>query len=235
MIEQKNFNTTMLQTDLAKNRAIVYRILAGLYTKPVEIPDLGTLMCWCDMGLKSSESDFPEKLRGGLRDIAAWFAEQNYQPSAECLKEVNSEFVRLFRGLSRQQSPPPPYESVYVDEGHVYGPSTDQVTKKFNQYKLKVPGSEPPDHLPLELDFMRFLCEREVETLENNGSAKECIEEQYMFLDEHLMRWVPSLCENIRKYSQSRLYRGIADFTEAWINCDRDIVDDLREQAANTI
>lgn len=221
----------IVESQLASNRARIYGILADIYSKPVGDSEIDVLRYWCETEIELPEKGLPDMIARGIGLVRAWIEEVNNSQSHDYLSELNTEFVQLFRGLSRHQSPPPPYESVYTDEGVLYGPSTAIVIKKYRQFNLRVQENEPPDHLALELDFMRFLCEREAQAWWLNlDVVRELLEEEYMFLDNHLALWVPALCQNIREFCKTRFYAGIADITEGWIRYDREIIAGLKNE-----
>jgi TorA maturation chaperone TorD len=55
------------------------------------------------------------------------------------------------------------------------------------------------------------------------------LEEEDVFLNEHLASWVGAFCENIRRFDTTGFYGGLADVTEGWIYCDQKIIKGLGE------
>lgn len=217
----------IVHSELAWSRARIYSILASLYSKPADDPEFEVFKHWRDTEADLPEGSFPIEIDRGLEKIKAWLEADCSQPLHERKVKLQSEFIRLFRGLRRGTSPPPPYESVYVDDGVLYGVSTDRVGSKYRQFNLKIESGEPPDHITLELDFMRFLCEKEAKARGSNQAVRNWLEEQNEFLHKHLVQWLPVFCESIRKSCESRFYSGVADLTEGWILCDQEIIRDL--------
>ncbi len=148
-------------------------------------------------------------------------------PTEELCAVLSPEFTRLFRGVSRFNSPPPPYESVYSDNGVLYGASTGRIVEKYRRFHLNARDNEPPDHISLELDFMRFLCENESLAWKTQKEGQDLLKEEDAFIAEHLIKWVPSLCDNIRKFDTTGIYAGLADITEGWLYSDRTVISDL--------
>lgn len=169
---------------------------------------------------------FPPKMKRGLKQISTWLEKRGSEPSE--IAALETEFTRLFRGLGRAKSPPPPYESVYLDSGLLFGPSTQRVADTYRRFRVKGQDNEPPDHITLEMDFMRFLCDREVAAWET-GNAQVLLEEEEAYLREHLVSWVPFFCENVRRFDAAGFYAGLADLTEGWISCDHHIVRNILE------
>ena len=205
---------------LARSRAQIYGILStvcgGL---PGE--QLVRLFSSWNVSEQVSRESLPLKMKRGLKQINTWLEKRGSEPSE--IAALETEFTRLFRGLGRSQSPPPPYESVYLDSGLLYGPSTQRVADTYRRFRVKGQNNEPPDCIALEMDFMRFLCDREVAAWET-GNAQELLKEEDAFLHEHLASWVPAFCENVRRFDTGVFYTGLADLTEGWILCDQQII-----------
>jgi len=86
---------------------------------------------------------------------------------------------------------------------------------------------EPPDHISCELDFMRFMCNKELEAWRNvnKNQAFRLLDAEKHFLEEHLMTWVTRFCENVRAYERLGFYRGWADLTEGWLSFDHQLIE----------
>lgn len=209
---------------LARSRAQIYAILStvcgGL---PGE--QLVRLFSSWNLSQQVSRVSLPLKMKRGLKQVNNWLEKCGSDPSK--IAALETEFTRLFRGLERAKSPPPPYESVYMDRGLLYGPSTQLVADTYHRFKVKArEDNEPPDYIALEMDFMRFLCDQEIAAWET-GSAQEFLREEDVFLCEHLASWIPAFCENVRRSNTSIFYTGLANLIEGWILCDRKIIQGL--------
>ena len=166
----------------------------------------------------------PALLVSGLGGIDAWFQTKAELTSGELCAALSPEFTRLFRGLNRKNSPPPPYESVYLDGGRLFGEPTVKVTELMQKHDLKPVENEPPDHISLEFDFIRILCREESEAWRAGTIGRNILIEEASFLDEHILRWVPEFCDQVRKFDTSGFYKAMADITEGWIHYDRTVI-----------
>ncbi len=216
--------TVPVPSKLAESRAQVYAALSTAYARPADGRLLEILRHWGMLVDELTTWAFPETMRSGLRRIEACLDESTSKASTEFLHVLSAEFTRLFRGLDRFQSPPPPYESVYMDGGLLYGPSTDKVRQRYSRFHLRAHNGEPPDHVALELDFMRFLCEREARDWQTEEKARDLLTEEDTFLNDHLASWIPSFCRNIRSFDTTGFYSALADVTEDWICCDQEVI-----------
>lgn len=210
---------------LARSRAQVYAILSTVYGGVPGEQMVRLFSSWSVSDQVSLEA-LPIKMKRGLKQINNWLEKCGSEPSE--IAALETEFTRLFRGLGRTKSPPPPYESVYLDSGLLYGPSTQRVADRYRCFQVAGRDNEPPDYIALELDFMRLLCEKEALARQAQGNGiRELIEEESDFLREHLARWVPTFCEAVRRFDTTSFYAGLADITEGWICCDRRVVSGL--------
>lgn len=217
------------ESELALSRARVYGILAAIYSEPVGDAELDVFRQWWLMVAELVQGNLPELIIRGLGKIQSWLEDDDSSNLDKREATLQSEFLPLFRGLRRGSSPPPPYESVWVDGGFVYGPSADRVGQKYRQFNMRILNNEPPDHLALELYFMRFLCEKEAEARSTGQSVQDWLAEEEDFLGEHLASWLPAFCEGIRESCETLFYSGVADITEGWICLDQEIIKGLIE------
>lgn len=215
-------------SQLAMTRANYYGFLSRWYAGPLDQESLRPIL---DKNLSSPLTvALPKQMRRGFKTLADFLAESKSNAPKERCTSVSVEFTRLFRAPNRQYSPPPPYESVYLSEsGQVFQESTIVVLNEYRRFGLSLVDwckGEPPDHISFELDFMRFLCAEEAEAWKaaDFGKVSTLLRAEKAFLENHLLTWVPKLCQNIKVYGQLGLFKGLADLTEGWIRLDRDLV-----------
>ena len=127
-----------------------------------------------------------------------------------------------------------PFEAVYRDErdvggkkvrGLMMGPSMLKVQSMYGRAGAgldKAGYKELPDHISTELAFMSFLCTREYKawTKGMEGEAKDTLNLEKEFMDEHLSKWAPLLCENIRKNTKTSFYGGMATLLENFLRIE---------------
>jgi TorA maturation chaperone TorD len=128
------------------------------------------------------------------------------------------EFTRLFIG----PSPVPLYESVYRSaSGLVMQEETAAVRKKYLQAGLVVhpDRSFPDDHIGAELEFVFYLCQR---TAQATAAEEQevLLRMQEAFFREHLVHWVPLLCDRLFEEAESPYFKGIAKTTRGFIAWD---------------
>lgn len=223
---------------LAMDRAKLYQLLSIIYIQPVDCNFLNSLERW-DSLLKFSPLNevLPAQMVEGLKKIHSFLQQMSIKPSDGLSPNLSLEFTRLFRGVKPGYGPPPPFESVYRGSGQVMGEVTSAVLEKYQKAGLGVVAEyegEPSDHLSLELDFMRYLCIKESEARSRGDiqEALELLEQEKIFLGEHLTKWVGNFCNAVKKHDELGFYRGMAEFTEGWIGFDYEQIDDYWEMTS---
>ncbi len=147
--------------------------------------------------------------------------------------ELAVDYARLFLGAGVYEGrSAAPYESVYTSEERLLmQDARDEVVAVYREWGLDVPAGTtvPEDHLSFELSFMSALCQQASHEFEK-GALSSCVDIlacQKSFLEQHMLRWVPDLCKDIRELGQTDYYHGIADITEGFLRLEQDVVGDL--------
>ncbi len=129
--------------------------------------------------------------------------------SDETQNLIEMDFSRIFLGPWNHLLP---YESLYEKyipgESGGFGPrTTDGLWSFYLSMGLIMDhrANLMPDHISSELLFMSYLAE-------NNF-----LEHQKRFLEEHLFRWVPGYCEEIRRHASTTFYKDVANLLKEFI------------------
>ena len=109
----------------------------------------------------------------------------------QTLSSRESEYEALFVG--HKQPPIWLYGSYYLD-GRVPGPTTFTISKLYSRVGLAVDGAELADHASIELAFLAFLVEKEIE---DEAYAREWRSVQRTFLSLHFKKWFPNVIRGI--------------------------------------
>jgi TorA maturation chaperone TorD len=126
------------------------------------------------------------------------------------------------------------HESIYTEidgeVGGLWGAKTVEV-KKFIEttgldYESKFTGL--PDHISVELEFMRKLAEWEATKWpdDDSESAIYCLKVQKKFIEEHLLKWAPKLCGEIIEKTTMPFYREMAEVTNDFLDFDHDAINE---------
>jgi TorA maturation chaperone TorD len=110
--------------------------------------------------------------------------------------------------------------------GLLMGRTTEGVLAFYAEMGAAPDSAELPDHVALELGFMRLLVDRE-RTAWQSGRQTEAISllaKEAQFLTQHVALWVPELCESVLANSRSEFYAGLAKLTQAFIATEMDLL-----------
>jgi TorA maturation chaperone TorD len=150
----------------------------------------------------------------------------------ELLEDLAVEYARLFLGPDKHISP---HESVHHkrddgDWGTHWGGSTVDVKKFIEttglEYKQEYTGM--PDHISVELDFMKEAAGREAQALEEKDweGALYCQKMEKKFIRDHLIKWIPEFCDKIISQAEISFYGDLADVTKDFITLEFEEIDE---------
>jgi TorA maturation chaperone TorD len=162
--------------------------------------------------------------------LATHFLEQNASSLDELLGRLRWDYTRLFIGP--EKLPAPPWESVYLSRDRLlFQKQTMEVRRlyrKFGYIPINYPH-EADDHLGLELDFLFKLASRTREDIDQRkfDSALDLLQEQFSFLEEHLLKWVPAFVEDVHEAAETSFYQGLVKILHGYLEQDRIVIDEL--------
>jgi len=149
----------------------------------------------------------------------------------ELLEDLAVEYARLFLGPDKHISP---HEAVHHqrddgDWGTHWGGSTVDVKKFIEttglEYKQEYSGM--PDHISVELDFMKEAAGREAQAIEEKDweGALYCQKMEKKFICGHLIKWIPTFCDKIISQAEISFYGDLADVTKDFITLESEEID----------
>jgi putative dimethyl sulfoxide reductase chaperone len=149
----------------------------------------------------------------------------------QLLEDLAVEYARLFLGPDKHISP---HEAVHHqrddgDWGTHWGGSTVDVKKFIEttglEYKQEYSGM--PDHISVELDFMKEAAGREAQAIEEKDweGALYCQKMEKKFICDHLIKWIPTFCDKIISQAEISFYGDLADVTKDFITLESEEID----------
>jgi TorA maturation chaperone TorD len=149
----------------------------------------------------------------------------------QLLEDLAVEYARLFLGPDKHISP---HESLHHqrddgDWGTHWGGSTVDVKKFIEttglEYKQEYSGM--PDHISVELDFMKEAAGREAQAIEEKDweGALYCQKMEKKFICDHLIKWIPAFCDKIISQAEISFYGDLADVTKDFITLESEEID----------
>ena len=207
------------QYEIANGRANVYRFLARFFVQAPDEEFVGKVLHEETLGWISVL--FSDEAVSQLHEFQEIFGEMEFQKLAV-------EYWALFDVPGKRYIAP--YESVYLRDsmdasgkptGLVYGPSTYGVIQAYQQAGVEISPEflDLPDHIGMELEFLRFLCEQEAKRWQESESeeALKYLNWQSEFLKAHLALWVDALCDKMASLATFGFYRAAAMMTKEYI------------------
>jgi len=167
------------------------------------------------------------RLSGIFSDMGVELGDAFYSsPEAATAEALGLEFTRLFIGPGHHISA---HESIFAEmdgnTSNLWGRTTVEV-KNFIEtagldYQPEFTGI--PDHISVELEFMQKLTAWEAEkwTQQDRKSAEYSSSIQRMFLDQHLLCWLPQFCDAVMEQADSPFYRSMAELTRNYMEFER--------------
>ena len=209
---------------LSKIRRDLYGLLSSAY---IQLPKKTILELKWEPAVellrysqKGSEEAFTE-IQNGLNLVKSYGSKKG-RNDEESLKNISKDWTRLFRGVARDGILPP-YESLYRPERHQRKPA-QEINRLFSEMGIQVPEEwhQPSDYIGVELDFMRFLCAKEMRLRDDGepNALREAVEAEISFLQEHLALWVPIFCKRMFQQAHEDYYRGVARLTAGLVAYD---------------
>ena len=184
-------------------RQALYRFLGSLFLYPdVELlvnlqESAGELLASEDLW---KDQVFAEKLHALIANLIAFDLDNR--------KTIVDEYNRLFLVKPKV----PPYETSYI---YIFGQSEGTIAANisgiYSMAGLTVSPklNELPDHIAIELEFMSFLCEKELLALKDRNEEIAVVAqmEQKNFMGEHLARWYPKFAMKALSETSEDLYK----------------------------
>jgi putative dimethyl sulfoxide reductase chaperone len=206
------------ESEEAESRGRSYGFLAWLILEGPDAPFLermlgGEVGTYLASIADSGSSD--RLIQAGLEEMRGWLAGHADEPLEQLRQELAVQGTFIFKGIAPGYGPPPPYEAVHRRPGAGADAETLLSLREFYREaaaELPCSSRERLDHLGLELDFMRFLCEEEGRLWRSGdaGEATRFHRIQRRFLSAHLTPWVPAYCQRIRGEQCAPFFHGLA-------------------------
>lgn len=121
------------------------------------------------------------------------------------------ERTLLFRGVSPQNGPPPPYEAVWC-LGRSEFDLLQEISAIYQQsgFRQSPNVHERQDYIGMELDYLCALASCEANAWESEAFdlAKKMMLSQHAFLADHLSTWAPAFIEKALTYARTDFYTG---------------------------
>lgn len=173
------------------------------------------------------------RLSGVLSDLGVALGDEFFsKPEEELVEDLAVEYTRLFLGPGEHISP---HESVHhkVDGGGwggLWGQETVKVKQFIESAGLGYAGDYTgiPDHIGVELEFLQKLTLREATAWaeEDIEGAVYGLKMEKMFIEEHLIKWVPLFCDKVIALANAPFYREMAEVTKGFVKFEQEKIEE---------
>jgi len=212
--------------ELNKNRSSTYLFLSKSFEKELTKEQIEELRKSSGpvVDPRSIASSKNDDIQEGFELISSSISEMKKKRIEDATIWLAADYAGVFLGV-KHDILPHPSESAYSNMEHlIYQPQRSQVAFIYEQAGLEMDKkfTEPEDHVAVELGFMALLGKQTASCIElgKNDEGKHYAELQASFLEGHLLRWTPKLCEDILKAAETDFYRGIARVTRGFLSED---------------
>jgi putative dimethyl sulfoxide reductase chaperone len=225
LVREDKVTAAAEQAAIAEQRGATYWLLARLV---LEVPTVALLdEIGTALGARPDDASLP--LAAEVAALAEAVAQASLGQPA--VIDLQAEHTRLWSGLSKRYGPPPPYESVLLEE-RLPGDATTAVAAAYAEAGLspEVPDTGPADHLGNELRFLALCCASEANAWRSGEilAAREWLGREAVFLSDHVLRWVPVHGRRVSGEARTAYHRAVAALIATACELDAKDVDELR-------
>jgi TorA maturation chaperone TorD len=207
-----------------RQRSSTYGLLARLYRKEVDQELLDQLL----------EMLFPANTGNDAAD-SGYYGIAKYLSNVweGSIDELAVDYARTFIGSGVDgHSAAYPFESVYTSPKRLtMANARDEVLAIYRSEGIDKTGDweEGEDHLAAELEFMGMMCTRCTKALDGNDDeeARRLLTVQRNFLEDHLAAWVPEMTTDMRGFSHTGFYQGLANLTDGFLETERELLSEM--------
>lgn len=205
-------------------RAKTYGLLARLYRVEVDEPLLKELR-----GMRFPTNTGNAHVDAGY-DLMYRYLKNVWE---DALLDLARDYVRVFIGHGvNGHAAAYPYESVHTSEKRLLMQEARAevlAIYRANNLKKEEHWRECEDHIAVELEFMQIMAQRTAEALRagDEDGAEASLRTQRAFVADHLANWVPMLTSDMLRFSETELYRGLAELTEGFVETEGQLLDEL--------
>jgi len=204
-------------------RTKLYSFLANCLLEWIQEEDKEVLTSkfWKDFPLVAANP----QLEAGLDQLISCTSQLEKLSTQEALEKVSVEFTELFIGTARPKAPP--IESFYFsNKRRIFAEKTVEMKEILNKHGLESTKKDkfPEDHLGLQLLLIAVKTEQ-LTTL-NPDEKRSAIKKQISFIDDHLLSWLPGICNDAKEHGQTGFYGGLLELIWGTLLWDKELLEE---------
>lgn len=229
-----------MRTDLSNNLASILDVFTAMEDLVARLyrwsPKEETIQYFKDLNEHLDEEDLflqDEQCSEGISLICKFCSDHEIK---DALRLATADHSRLFVGPTHLLSPP--WSSVYLDTGGLFGPTSLKVEEKFKSFGFQIPegNHEPYDHIAYELEFIAEMNKKAAAAL-CRGEGEEAlkfIEEEKHFMDTYLFPWLDQFIRLIQENARTDFYRGLAILSLGLARMQSELAEKIVDLLQNT-
>jgi TorA maturation chaperone TorD len=204
---------------------VMHQLVAKLFKYP---PDKGVVDYLRSIDTEDENDLFSqdEVCLSGIKLMKSFCSE--LEPD-EAVTEANTDHNQLFVGP--MHLPSPPWSSVYMDRGSLFGPTALAVEDEFKRFGFWIPekNHEPCDHIAYEIQFVAEMNKKATESLRQGDEAEglRYLEEARKFINTYLMPWLGTFLGRVEEHARTDFYRGLVKLTEGLVKLELQLLDNI--------
>lgn len=215
---------TKAWTEVWSFREQLYSFFANGLLEPVqeENKEMVTESFWRQFPLEAAN----EQIGSGLQQLVTCTSKLEQQDIEKAAEKVNVEYTELFIGPGIPKAPP--WESFYNTRKKLFFGTTAFVMKDLldkQGLESKNRGSQPEDHLGLELLYLTVLTQKMQD--QDIQSQVTSIKDQLSFMNEHLLSWIPQLYEDAKNNGSVGFYSGFLEMIWGTLLWDKELLEEF--------
>jgi TorA maturation chaperone TorD len=201
------------ETTGAESLAQTYTLLATLLNRCPDVALVQSLRAAGPEIFNAGEAGSGEGITLGLSKLSDFLDQTQTLPAEEVAKQLAIDWTRLFRGVSPNYGPPPPYEGQFRSDLGSDLEVLQQINSLYRDKGATVADdtSNRPDYLGIELSFLAFLCRKAADCYRTSefSAGKDWMQQAQDFLEQHPSRWVGSYLAPAQGHVKTDFYRGL--------------------------
>ncbi|OEH86887.1 hypothetical protein BHU72_01085 [Desulfuribacillus stibiiarsenatis] len=207
----------LLQVEMNQAKLSLYHILSQYYLKGVQKLNKDIVQTLREINIE----EYPD-IQSGIQRIIEGLSQDE-----DSYLQTNYEYSKLFVGPEKVVATP--YESVYRSRDRLLmQKETIDVRNFYRKLGLEVikKGSQPDDHLGLELDCMCYMLYQSLKQPEEqfyNNLYRD-------FIKNHISQWVPKHCELVLEYSKTLVCTGMAQLLKGLIALELSSIEQSKQE-----
>ena len=217
---------------MAEGRGRLYGFLASMY---LHVPDsrlVSSLLSEEFSGVIESMSKDRQISRyasDSVRMLREYVKEAHGIQNEKLAESLAVDWTRLFRGVKPGYGPLPPYELVYGRTAEETQDVLIDLARTYDRFGAAIydkSGNGRPDYIGIELDFMRFMAEKEANGWNTPASRalSDITDGERKFLEDHVTRWVPRFSETALSEARTKYIQGIIGLTRDFLRLESENV-----------